>query len=83
MKAKKSDIARVKEMLELRKKFAELGLDEENEDMKKLISKMNDFVKESIGFSGKIVLEEYKRVAVCKFTLQPHSVSTVVLKAIK
>ncbi|AGE50039.1 hypothetical protein ATCVCanal1_023L [Acanthocystis turfacea Chlorella virus Canal-1] len=82
MKAKKSDVARVKEMLELRKKFAELGLDEETEGMKELIQKMNEFVKEGTGFSGKIVLEEYKRVAVCKFTLQPHSVSTIVLKAL-
>jgi hypothetical protein len=82
MKAKKTDIVRVKEMLELRKKFAELGLDEETDGMKELIQKMNAFVKESVGFSGKIVLEEYKRVAVCKFTLQPHSVSTIVLKAL-
>jgi hypothetical protein len=82
MKAKKTDIARVKEMLELRKKFSELGLDEENEDMKTLIKKMNDFVKEGVGFSGKVVLEEYKRVAVCKFSLQPHSISTIILKAL-
>lgn len=82
MKSKKSDIVRVKEMLELRKKFAELGLDEETEGMKQLVQKMNDFVKGGVGFSGKIVLEEYNRVAVCKFSLQPHSVSTIVLKAL-
>ena len=82
MKTKKTDIVRVKEMLELRKKFSELGLDEMTEGMQQLIQKMNEFVKEGHGFSGKIVLEEYKRVAVCKFSLQPHSVSTIVLKAL-
>jgi hypothetical protein len=82
MKAKKDTAARLKEMVELRKKFVELGLDHENEDMKTLLAKMNDFVK-GTGFSGKVVLEDFKRVAVCKFTLQPHSVSTIVLKAIE
>jgi len=79
MKAKKTVEARVKEMVELRKKFDELGLDTENEQMRALLSKMNDFVK-GTGFSGRLDLSDFGRVAVCKFTLQPHCVSTIVLK---
>lgn len=81
MKSKKDVAVRVKEMIEIRKKFQELGLDEETEGMKLLIEKMNEFARDAIGFSGKIRLEEYNRVAICKFTNQPHSVSTIVLRA--
>lgn len=82
MKAKKEVSVRLKEMVELRKKFDELGLDPENEHMKILIGKMNEFVKDGIGFSGKISLDDYGRIAICKFSMQPHSVSTVVLRSV-
>ncbi|AGE50585.1 hypothetical protein PBCVCVR1_694L [Paramecium bursaria Chlorella virus CVR-1] len=81
MKVKKSLEARVKEMVEIRKKFDELGLDLENEQMQVLIAKMNDFVR-GFGFSGKVDLSDIGRTAICKFTLQPHSVSTIILRAI-
>lgn len=79
MKAKKTQEARVKEMIELRKKFDELGLDMGNEQMRVLLSKMNEFVK-GVGFSGRVDLSDFGRTAVCKFTLQRHCVSTIVLK---
>ncbi|AGE56420.1 hypothetical protein PBCVNEJV1_756L [Paramecium bursaria Chlorella virus NE-JV-1] len=81
MKAKKTTEARLKEMVELRKKFDELGLDPDNEQMKILLAKMNDFVR-GFGFSGKVDLSDFGRIAVCKFTLQPHSVSTIRLIAV-
>jgi hypothetical protein len=83
MKEKKSDTVRIKEMIELRKKFIELGLDDENEQMKVLIAHMNDFARDAVGFSSKVDLSDFGRIAICKFTNQPRSVSTIVLKAIK
>ena len=82
MKQTKTIEARLKEMIEFRKKFEELGLDPENEQMKELIEKMNSFVRDGAGFSDKIRLPDYGRVAICKFTNQPRSVSTIVLRAI-
>ena len=81
MKAKKTLDARVKEMVEIRKKFVELNLNEETEEMQNLIAKMNEFVR-GTGFSGKVDLGALGRVAICKFTLQPHSISTIVLRAV-
>jgi hypothetical protein len=81
MKSKKTMEARVKEMIEIRNKFDELGLDTENDQMKALIVKMNDFVR-GTGFSGRVDLSDFGRVAICKFTNQPHSVSTIVLRAV-
>lgn len=82
MKSTKTIEARLKEVIELRKKFGELGLDSKNEQMKKLIEKMNRFARDGVGFSDKIRLPDYGRVAICKFTNQPRSVSTIVLRAI-
>jgi hypothetical protein len=82
MKSVKTIEARLKEVVELRKKFEELGLDSENEQMKELIGKMNRFVRDGIGFSDKIDLSDYGRVAICKFSTQKNSVSTVVLRAL-
>lgn len=82
MKQTKTIEARLKEVIELRKKFEELGLDSENEQMKELIEKMNRFVRDGVGFSDKIELSDYGRVAICKFTTQPRSVSTIVLRAL-
>ena len=65
MKPAKTIEARLKEMIEFRKKFDELGLDPENEQMKELIEKMNSFVRD-----------------ICKFSTQPRSVSTIVLRAL-
>lgn len=82
MKPTKSLEARLKEVIELRKKFDELGLDSENEQMKILIEKMNQFVRDGIGFSDKIELSDYGRVAICKFSTQKNCVSTIVLRSI-
>jgi hypothetical protein len=82
MKQTKTIEARLKEMIEFRKKFEELGLDPENEQMKELIEKMNSFVRDGAGFSDKIRLPDYGRVAICKFSTQPRSVSTIVLRAL-
>jgi len=82
MKQVKSIEARLKEAIEFRKKFEELGLDTENEQVKELIEKMNRFVRDGTGFSGKIELSDYGRVAICKFSTQPRSVSTIVLRAL-
>ena len=75
MKPAKTIEARLKEMIEFRKKFDELGLDPENEQM-------NSFVRDGAGFSDKIELSDYGRVAICKFSTQPRSVSTIVLRAL-
>jgi hypothetical protein len=82
MKQVKSIEARLKEVVEFRKKFEELGLDSQNEQVKELIEKMNNFVRDGTGFSDKIDLSDYGRVAICKFTNQPRSVSTIVLRAL-
>lgn len=82
MKQTKTIEARLKEVVELRKKFEELGFDPENEQVKELFAKMSSFVKDGVGFSDKLYLDEYGRVAICKFTNQPRSVSTIVLRAI-
>ena len=82
MKATKTIEARLKEVVEFRKKFEELGLDSKNEQVKELINKMNSFVKDGIGFSDKIDLSDYGRVAICKFSTQPRTVSTIVLRAL-
>ena len=82
MKQTKTIEARLKEVIELRKKFEELGLDSENEQMKELIEKMNRFVRDGVGFSDKIELSDYGRVAICTCSTQPRSVSTIVLRAL-
>lgn len=82
MKPTKSLEARLKEVIELRKKFDELGMDTGNEQMKILIEKMNMFVRNGVGFSDRIDLSDFGRVAICKFTNQPRSVSTIVLRAL-
>jgi hypothetical protein len=82
MKQVKTIEARLKEVIEFRKKFEELGLDSENEQMKELIEKMNRFVKDGAGFSDKIQLSDYGRVAICKFSTRPRCVSTIVLRAL-
>jgi hypothetical protein len=73
---------RLKEVVEFRKKFEELGLDIENEQVKKLIEKMNRFVRDGAGFSDKIILSDYGRVAICKFSTQKSCVSTIVLRTL-
>ena len=82
MKPSKSIEARLKEVIEFRKKFEELGMDTENEQMKILIEKMNIFVRDGVGFSDRIDLSDFGRVAICKFSTQPRSVSTIVLRAL-
>jgi hypothetical protein len=82
MKQVKSIEARLKEVIEFRKKFEELGLDTESEQVKELIKKMNRFVKDGDGFSDKIQLSDYGRVAICKFSTQKSCVSTIVLRAL-
>lgn len=79
MKTQKTVEKRVAEMIEFRKKFEELGLPSEHLQIAELISKMNDFVR-GIGFSGHVDLSDFGRTAICKFTLQPHCVSTIVLR---
>jgi hypothetical protein len=82
MKPTKSLEARLKEVIELRKKFDELGLNIDNEQMKILIEKMNMFVRNGVGFSDRIELSDYGRVAICKFSTQKNCVSTIVLRSI-
>lgn len=83
MKQTKTIEARLKEVIEFRKKFEELGLDSENEQVKELNEKMNHFVRDGAGFSDKIELPDYGRVAICKFSTQKNCVSTIVLRALK
>jgi hypothetical protein len=80
MKQIKSMEKRLSEIIELRKKLEELGFDAKNEQVKYLYDKMNSFVKDAEGFSDKIDLPDYNRIALCKFSLQPHCVSTIVLR---
>lgn len=82
MKPTKTTEARLKEVVEFRKKFEELGLDSENEQVKELIEKMNLFVRDGAGFSDKIELSDYGRVAICKFSTQKNCVSTIILRAL-
>lgn len=82
MKPTKSLEARLKEVIELRKKFDELGLNIDNDQMKILIEKMNMFVRNGVGFSDRIELSDYGRVAICKFSTQKNCVSTIVLRSI-
>jgi hypothetical protein len=82
MKSYKPVDKRVAEMIEFRKKFDELGLPKEHPQIAKLNEKMNDFVK-GVGFSGHVDLSDFGRTAICKFSLQPRCVSTIVLRPIK
>jgi isopropylmalate/homocitrate/citramalate synthase len=79
MKSQKPVEKRVKEMIEIRKKLDEMGLDSENAQVAELFKKMDDFVR-GIGFSGHVDMTDFGRVAICKFSLQPHCVSTLVLR---
>jgi hypothetical protein len=83
MKQQKTIEARLKEVIEFRKKFEELGLDPEHAQVKVLIDIMNDFVKNGNGFSDNVDLSDFGRVAICKFSMQPRCVSTIVLRASK
>lgn len=80
MKQAKSIEARVAEVVEFRKKFGELGMDSEDEGVKTLIEKMNEFVRDGTGFSDRIQLLKYERVAICKFSTKKNCVSTIVLR---
>ena len=82
MKSYKSVDKRVAEMIEFRKKFDELGLPKEHPQVAELIEKMNDFIKGQ-GFSGHVDLSDFGRTAICKFSLQPHCISTIVLRQLK
>ena len=82
MKSVKTLEARLKEVVEFRKKFGELGLDTENDQVKELVEKMNRFVRDGVGFSDKIKMSDYGRVAICKFSMQKNCVSTIVLRAL-
>jgi hypothetical protein len=81
MKQKKSLDARVKEVVEFRKKFQELGLDPSHPQVKILIDLMNDFARHGYGFSNIVDLSDFGRKAVCKFSTQKNCVSTIILKA--
>ena len=82
MKQQKSIEARLKEVMEFRKKFDELGLPQDHPQIVELIETMNRFVRGQ-GFSGRIDLSDFGRTAICKLSLQPHCVSTIVLRALK
>jgi len=82
MKQKKPTETRLKEVIEFRKKFDELGLPTEHPQVAELLETMNRFVRGE-GFSGHIDLTDFGRTAVCKLSLQPHCVSTIVLRAKK
>lgn len=82
MKQQKSIEARLKEVIEFRKKFDELGLPKDHPQIAELLETMNAFVR-GTGFSGHIDLGDFGRTAICKLSLQPHCVSTIVLRAKK
>lgn len=82
MKQAKSTEARVAEVVEFRKKFKELGMNSEDEGVKTLIEKMNEFVRNGTGFSDRIQLLNYERVAICKLTTKKNCVSAIVLRQI-
>ena len=65
MKPVKTIGARLKEVIEFRTKFEELGMDCAHESMKELVDTMNAFVRDGIGFSDRILLPDYDRVAIC------------------
>ncbi|ABT14939.1 hypothetical protein NY2A_B540R [Paramecium bursaria Chlorella virus NY2A] len=79
MKQQKTIEARLKEVIEFRKKIDELGLSTNHPQVAELIEKMNDFVR-GTGFSGHVDLSDFGRTAICKLSLQPHFVSTIVLR---
>lgn len=79
MKQQKTVEARLKEVIEFRKKFDELGLPKDHPQISDLLDKMNDFVRGQ-GFSGHVDLSDFGRTAICKLSLQPHCVSTIVLR---
>ena len=81
MKKYKEVTSRIKEMVEIRKKLDELGFNRDHEQVSELYKKMDCFVHGE-GFSGKVVLSDFGRVAICKFSLQPHCVSTMILRQI-
>ena len=79
MKQQKTVEARLKEVIEFRKKFDELGLPPGNPQIAELLEKLNEFVRGQ-GFSGHVDLSDFGRTAVCKLSLQPHCVSKIVLR---
>ena len=79
MKQPKSVEARLKEVIEFRKKFDELALPKDHPQIAELLEKLNDFVRGQ-GFSGHVDLSDFGRTAVCKLSLQPHCVSKIVLR---
>jgi hypothetical protein len=81
MKQPKSVEARLKEVIEFRKKFDELALPKDHPQIAELLEKLNDFVRGQ-GFSGHVDLSDFGRTAVCKLSLQAHCVSKIVLRAI-
>jgi len=83
MKQQKTIEARLKEVMEFRKKFDELGLPKDHPQIAELLETLNNFVR-GVGFSGHIDISDFdNRVAICKLSLQPHCVSTIVLRSKK
>lgn len=80
MKEKTTE-TRVGEAIKIRQKMREVGLSEEDEQVQQLCRVLNDYVK-GVGFTGKIRLDRYDRVALVKLSLQDQVENKIVLRSV-
>lgn len=80
MKEKTTE-SRVSEAIKIRQKMREVGLSEEDEQVQQLCKVLNDYVR-GVGYTGKIRLDQYDRVALVKLSLQDQVENTIVLRSV-
>lgn len=82
MKDPKPVEKRLEEVVCIRKKLEELGLERDHPQVRHLINVMNDFVR-GTGFTGTISLSDFGRNALVKLATRNNVESTVVLRPIR
>ncbi len=81
MKHPKPIEKRLEEVVCIRKKLDELGLERDHPQVRKLVDVMNDFVR-GTGFTGTISLSDFGRNALVKLATRDNVESTVTLRKV-
>lgn len=82
MKHPKPIEKRLEEVVCIRKKLEELGIERDHPQVRRLIDVMNDFVR-GTGFTGTIPLSDFGRNAIVKLAMRNNVESTIVLRPIQ
>jgi hypothetical protein len=81
MRPLKPTAERVREAVAIRAKLDSLGLSPEDDDFKRLCDVLSDFVRSGTGFSGRLPLRAYGRVALVRLSVREGAKTTVTLRA--